>query len=286
MALRSIKKRPGVLRHTLPRIALLAVITVLVGNAALAESSPQRVVSLDYCADQYVLKMLPPSQILAVSPDADKHFSYMREEATGIPQVRPLAENILSIQPDLVVRSYGGGPRVGNFLNRAGIEVLQLPYTNNLAEIRTAIQMIASRLGVPDRGVEMVEEMDLRLAHLKSKNLAKDTPRKALYMTPTGVTSGPGTLIHEMLLAAGLQNFEQQTGWRSLPLERLAYEQPDIIAAAFFDENTIQPALWSPMRHPIAKQQLPDRPTVMLQGAWTSCGAWFLLDAIEALAAK
>jgi len=110
--------------------------------------------------------------------------------------------------------------------------------------------------------------------------------RTALYMTPTGATSGPGTQIHEMLLAAGLDNFEQRPGWRMIPLERLAYEQPDVVAAAFFDGTGDHLAMWSPMRHPLARRQMLDRPTVRLQGAWTSCGGWFLLDAIEALAAQ
>jgi iron complex transport system substrate-binding protein len=42
--------------------------------------------------------------------------------------------------------------------------------------------------------------------------------------------------------------------------------------------------MWSATRHPVAQRQLRDQETVMLQGAWTSCGGWFLLDAIEALA--
>lgn len=265
------------------RCSVIAVLLVAIASTtALADPTPTRVVSLDYCADQFLLKMLPDSRILALSPDADKHFSYMRERAVGLPTVRPLAEDVLNLQPDLVVRSYGGGPRVASFLGRAGIDVLQLPYANSLAEIRTATLTIADGLGVPDRGAEMVAEFDARLASIKSSN----PRREALYMTPTGVTSGPGTLVNEMLLAGGYSNFEKDAGWRSLPLERLAYEQPDLVAAAFFDVDTIRPELWSPMRHPVAKRQLTDRPTVMLQGAWTSCGAWFLLDAIEALAAK
>jgi len=257
------------------------LLALLASNVALGEASPRRVVSLDYCADQYLLKMLPPTRILAVSPDANKRFSYMRDRAEGILQVRPIAENVLRLEPDLVVRSYGGGPRVANVLKSAGIEVLQLPYANNLSEIRDTVQYIAEQLGVPEHGTELVLEMDQRLANIRTT----DTEPTALYMTPTGVTSGPGTLVHEMLLAAGLSNFQQDAGWRSLPLERLAYEQPDLIAAAFFND-AIRPELWSPMRHPVAKRQLRNRPVVMLQGAWTSCGAWYLLDAIEALATK
>jgi len=248
--------------------------------AAGTQPQPNRVVSLDYCADQLVLKLLPRSRILAVSPDASKHFSYMRESADGVRQVRPLAEDVLSIQPDLVVRSYGGGPNALRFFERAGVAVLQVPYANDIDDIRRSILLIAERLGEHNRGQELVAEMDARLGAIR-RSESKNT---ALYMTPTGVTSGPGTLVHEMLLAAGLDNFEEKAGWRSIPLEQLAYEGPDMVVAAFFDTNANHPGMWSAMRHPVARRQLNDRPTVMLEGAWTSCGSWFLLDAIEAIA--
>jgi len=262
-------------------VAIALLLAVLASNAALATPPAQRVVSLDYCADQFVLHLLPRSRILAVSPDAEKHFSYMRDSADGIRKVRPLAEDVITIEPDLVVRSYGGGPNATRFFERAGIPVLQIPYADNIDGIRTTVQFLADRLGVPQRGAAIVAEMDRRLQKIgaSSKN------RTGLYMTPTGATSGPGTLIHEMLREAGLQNFETQAGWRSIPLERLAYEQPDVVAAAFFNADGNNPSLWSPMRHPVAMEQMRDQPTVMLQGAWTSCSGWYLLDAIEALAA-
>ena len=266
------------------RLIAIALSTLLVCNAAFAEvpapTQTLRVVSLDYCADQFVLKMLPRSRILALSPDAAKHFSYMRDSAVGIRTVRPLAEDVISLQPDLVVRSYGGGPNAARFFERTGIAVLQIPYANDLDSIRDTVQYIADRLDVPEKGVEIVAEFDRRLQRI----VASTGDRTALYMTPTGATSGPGTLINEMLQAAGFDNFERQAGWRSIPLERLAYEQPDVVAAAFFNADSVNPSHWSPMRHPLAKDQMQEQPTVMLQGAWTSCSAWYLLDAIEALA--
>ena len=71
--------------------------------------APRRIVSLDYCADQYVLKFADREDILALSPDAGKRFSYMRAAAEGIPTVRPRTADVLALQPDLVVRTYGGG---------------------------------------------------------------------------------------------------------------------------------------------------------------------------------
>jgi len=264
------------------RLTLLVAGLLFAGSdSALANDAPARVVSLDYCADQFVLKLLPRSRILAVSPDADTHFSYMRETATGIWQVRPLAEDVLSIGPDLVVTSYGGGPNAATFFERAGVPVLQVPIANDIEGIRRTIMEVASGLGDPEKGWEIVQEMNARLAAIPQP----DDRRTVLYLTPTGVTSGPGTLIDEMILAAGHRNFEQRDGWHSIPLERLAYTSPDIAAGAFFDENANHAGFWSAMRHPLARRQMQDLPTVMLQGAWTSCGGWFLLDAIEALAA-
>ena len=88
-----------------------------------------RIVSLDFCADQYVLKLADREQILAVSPDAVREFSYIRETAQGLPTVRSVAEDVLILKPDLVVRSYGGGPKAGDFFERAGIPVLQVGWT-------------------------------------------------------------------------------------------------------------------------------------------------------------
>ena len=42
---------------------------------------PMRIVSLDYCADQYVLKLVDRERILAVSPDAGYHSPEARGRA-------------------------------------------------------------------------------------------------------------------------------------------------------------------------------------------------------------
>lgn len=243
---------------------------------------PMRIVSLDFCADQYVLKMVEPERILAVSPDADAVFSYMRKSARGLKTVKSSAEDVLILKPDLVVRSYGGGPNAATFFEKAGVPVLNVGWAGDIDGIKRVTFEMAKGLGAPEAGAQIIADIDARLAALKTHS--KDN--KVLYMTPSGTTSGSGSLIHEMMLAAGLENFETQPGWRSLPLEKLAYERPDIIAAAFFDSNRLQKDAWSAMRHPIARAQITERPTVALNGSWMSCGGWFALDAIEALAGR
>lgn len=243
-------------------------------------SRPVRIVSLDYCADQFVLKLVDRDRILAVSPDADADFSYMRKAAAGLRVVRPVAEDALVLKPDLIVRSYGGGPNATAFFQRAGVPVLNVGWANDIDSVKRVIAELAEGLNEAARGEAVIAEMNARLDAIK----ANPRHQTALYMTPAGVTTGPGSLVHEMLVAANLENFQEAPGWRSIPLERLAYEQPDMVATAFFDTKTDHPYAWSAMAHPIARTQLRARPTVSLNGAWTACGGWFLMDAVEALA--
>ncbi|MEM8981743.1 MAG: ABC transporter substrate-binding protein [Pseudomonadota bacterium] len=243
---------------------------------------PLRVVSLDLCADQYVLKLVDRERILAVSPDATAEFSYMREAARGVRVVRSIAEDVLVLKPDLVVRTYGGGPNATAFFERAGIPVLNVGWANDIPTVVAITESLASGLAEPERGAAVIADMRARLERLPMVS----AEHSALYMTPAGVTTGPGSLVHEMLVAAGLANFQRQKGWQPIPLERLAYDSPDIVAAAFFDTQTSHPDGWSPMRHPVARAQISDQPVVALKGAWTACSGWYLLDAVEALAAK
>ena len=244
-----------------------------------------RIVSLDFCADQYVLKLADREQILAVSPDAVRDFSYMREEAASVPTVRAIAEDVLILKPDLVVRSYGGGPNAAQFFERAGVPVLQVGWTSAVhgAGPNTIPQItreVAAGLGQTERGEALIEEFQTRLEAIKNEASGKST----LYITPSGTTTGGNSLAHEMMLAAGLSNFTKTPGWHSVPLEQLAYERPDLVAAAYFNAKTNHEHAWSASRHPMAKRELSENERVDLDGAWLSCGGWFMIEAIEALA--
>ena len=273
-----------------PKIFLTAVLAVLSACNAPTQAGrddknpterPTRIVSLDFCADQFVLKLVDRDRILAVSPDAGADYSYMRAAATGLQTVRPVAEDAIILKPDLIVRSYGGGPNAAAFFERAGIPVLNVGWASDIDGVKDIVIDMAEGLGEPLRGKAIIAEMNARLEAISTN---ADGGR-VLYMTPAGVTTGPGSLVHEILRAAFLENFQDMPGWRPIPLERLAYEQPDLVATAFFDEKTDNPNAWSAMRHPIARAQLRDRPTVSLNSAATACGGWFLVDAVEALAA-
>lgn len=260
-------------------LAILVALAGCVPEPAPRTGRPMRIVSLDYCADQYVLKLVGRERIAAVSPDAAAEFSYMRDAAGGVRQVRPSVEDVLLLDPDLVVRSYGGGPNAAALFARAGVPVVQLGYADDLAGVRRVLVEAADALGEAAAGRAVARDFDARLAAIRPGGAGKS----ALYVTPGGVTTGPGSLVDVMLGAGGLRNFQTVPGWGSLPLERLAYDRPDVVATAFFDTRWNRPDPWSASAHPVLARALAGRPTVALPGAWTACGGWFVLDAVEKL---
>ena len=190
----------------------------------------------------------------------------------------------------MVVRSYGGGPSIEHFLKRAGITVVNIGWAAKLdGSDETAIpvitQRVATALGEKERGQQTVADYRGRLSNINLRRIEGSQDKApTLYMSAAGATTGPGSLVHELLIAAGLENFEDQPGWRSIPLEKLAYKSPSMVATAFFDEGASHQNSWSASRHPVARSLRTSVSHVELEGALTACGAWFAASAAEALA--
>ena len=58
-----------------------------------------------------------------------------------------------------------------------------------------------------------------------------------------------------------------------------------MIAEATFGTGANHDDAWTLFRHPVAKRAMQSVPLAALDGATTSCGGWFLADAVAALAA-
>ena len=245
-----------------------------------------RVVSLDVCADQYALELLPAAHIAALSPDAVSDFSYHQDKARTHKTVRPRAEDILALKPDIVLRAHGGGPNAARLFEAAGIDVVNIGWVNTLegdaqGSVIDTLRTVAQDLNQAPVGERLITQYEQRLTALKdSRTTASQT---ALYVTPYGATTGTDSLIHDLIELGGYENYQKGRGWASLPLERLTQDEPDIILTSFFDSHDSVSAHWSPSRHPIIRRMMDERPSVDLKGAWTSCNAWFVLDVAEAI---
>ncbi|NNL90091.1 MAG: ABC transporter substrate-binding protein [Marinicaulis sp.] len=265
---------------------LIKYLAAIIFSAALISSAgaKPRAISLDYCADQYLLKLADPEQIIAVSPGADEADSYMRDEAREHRQVRPRTEEVLLLAPDVVLRQWGGGTEAESAFGRFGAEVVSIGFPTDFKGVAQSIRIAAAALEQEARGEALIEEMNARLARLREIEI---DDQSALYVTPGGVTAGDQTMIHAMIEAAGLKNGAAVMGlsyWPSLSVENLVLSPPGFVVAGFFDAGAEKSNHWSAGRHPAFADMFAKTPTVNLSADILSCAAWFAVDGAEAIA--
>jgi iron complex transport system substrate-binding protein len=108
--------------------------------------------------------------------------------------------------------------------------------------------------------------------------------RSALYLTPSGFTAGPGTLIDSVLAAAGLGNAATRPGFQPVSLERLVMNPPEALVLGFFDAFATAMERWGPGRHQVLQQLTRDKAIGSLPGSIAGCPGWFAADGARRLA--
>lgn len=257
------------------RCGALAVVFLMTPFAA--EARPLRVLSLDQCADQYVLALSPEAE-LALSSRADDPDSWMRQAARGRTRVRPTLEAAIGFQPDVVVRYWGGEPRLLAALEKRGTRVLSINDATDMAGVRENLRAVSQGLGQEARGAVLIAHMDQRLAQAAGGGRG----REAVYVTPGGYTTGSGSLIDSILKAAGFRNGVSGPGYQPLGIEKIALSPPALFVRGFFQQWRSD---WrGPGRHPVVTRAAKGRTVADLPASTLSCPAWFAADAAALLA--
>jgi iron complex transport system substrate-binding protein len=240
-------------------------------------------VSLDYCADQFVLGLADRAQIAAVSRGAGRDDSFYRARARGLREVRPSLEEVLALKPDLIVRNWGGPYDAGAVYGRFDVTVLHVGDVANFAAARADLLRAGRAFGHPERGEALARDLDARLARLHAE--ARHPSPPVMYLSAGGAVAGSGVMMNAMIDAAGGRNVRTAANWAVLPLERLVQTPPALIATAFFDTGRTRMDAWSPARHPALQAMLARTRTVALPAASVSCEAWTAIEGAEVLAA-
>jgi len=211
-------------------------------------------VSLFLCTDQ-LLVLLAPEQIQALSPLArDPSLSVVAAQALKLPVVRPDAEAVLALHPDLVLAGEYGAQAAVELLQDRGVKVVRVAEPTDFAGVAKEVGDVAGALGVPQRGAVMVARMRARLAAIQPAHRGS-----AVFWQARGFTAAPGSFGDAVLRAAGF--VDAGTGGQ-MSVEALATHPPDVLitqaapaypslatdlvlhpALAFIPRRTIVPAL-------------------------------------------
>ncbi|MEM7222565.1 MAG: ABC transporter substrate-binding protein [Pseudomonadota bacterium] len=250
-----------------------------------AFAKPTRIVSMNLCTDQLLMLLVDHERIASVSYlAADPTASGLSEQASRLRLNHGLAEEILPMNPDLVLAgTFTTRPTVF-LLRQLGYQVVEIPVASSLDDIRANIRMVAAAIEETGRGEALIAAFDSKLP----EDLERlDTPRPlAVLYWANGYTSGQGTLANAAVEAAGFRTLGRELGLRGtsqLPLETLLSAEPDFLVMGRQRES---PALANEVfRHPALKEAFSDRPKFHVPDHLWVCGTPFVADAIEQLAA-
>ncbi|HWI86003.1 MAG TPA: ABC transporter substrate-binding protein [Sphingomonas sp.] len=229
-----------------------------------AAAPPQRIVSLNLCADQYLVALADPGQIAGLTRLSHMaNMSPVAARAARYPAIRSSAESLLVREPDLLLT---GWPGQADAAVRAGLSarILVVPPANNYAEIVAQVRLVADAVGHRARGEALIRRMDATLAAIPRNGhglVATDYQRR-------GYLSGSGTLMDEIMRRVGLVNLATKLGrpaLSNLSLEELVIAHPDFLITGGGPARDLGSAMRD---HPA----IAGIPRLRLPGALVDCG--------------
>jgi len=266
-----------------PYVLVASILMIALARADAAP--PQRVVSLNLCADELVIRLGQPGTVKSVTWLArDAALSNVADTAHNFPVNRGLAEDVVPLGPDLVIAGAYTARTAVSLLRRLKIPVLELDVPRSVDDALAQIKMVAAALGVEERGAELVEDIVSGLSALPVHPARNVQPIAAVYQ-PNGLTIGSGSLVDDLLRRAGLRNLAVERridNYGALPLELLLFARPDLLIVNSADHSG--PALaYEVLQHPVLGQRYHGTRVVSVPSAWWSCPGPRLVDAVRLL---
>jgi iron complex transport system substrate-binding protein len=265
--------------------AFAVAIAVLAEASAQPADKARRIVSLNLCADELVLRLADRDNIASVTwLSRDPGSSNVAALAAQVPVNHGLAEEVIALAPDLVVAGQHTGRSAVALLRRTGFPLIELAVPRSLDDVRGHIRMVAGAIGEPERGDRMIADMDDRLAAFA--RAAPATRRRALVLNPNSFTAGSGSLADKIIAAAGLDNLAPALGvdhYGRVPLEAVVTAHPDVL---ILDARRDGPPSWATdlLRHPVLAGLPGDTRMVVLPSRLWTCGGPAVIEAVARLA--
>lgn len=191
-----------------------------------------------------------PQRIIALAPSAAEtlHVLGLSQRVVGVgdyvnwpPELaskkklgglfNPDFESIVALAPDLAIL-LESEVSLSSQLEAVGIEVLVVP-SESLGDVERAVELIAERCGVAERGADFLRQwrLDLRPDPIgESLRVALVVGREPQRLGDM-VVAGPGTFFDQLLSRLGVSNafYDGDSHYPQVGLEEIIRRRPDVV---------------------------------------------------------
>jgi iron complex transport system substrate-binding protein len=266
-------------------LLVITIAALLAGAAAPARADDlPKVASINLCADQLVLALADPAQILTVSwLAADPQESMLAAAAAAYPLNYGSAEELLRYRPDVVIAGAYTAAFTRALLQRLGHEVIVIATETTLADVAANLRLVGGAVGQSARAEQLAAAMSARVQAARAHR-APAAPA-AVVVRPGGFTVGADSFAHELMTLAGVRNVAAELGldrWGSLSLETLLRSSPDLIVFSGYHANAASLANMT-LQHPALARLRGKVRTVTVPAPLAACGLPASLRAVDIL---
>ncbi|MDM7861800.1 cobalamin-binding protein [Alteromonas sp. ASW11-36] len=236
----------------MPRLkfAVALMISSLLPSCAIAQSTPQRIVTLAPHLTEWVYLLNAESSLVAVSA-----YSNFPAAAQSLPVVADANgvnfKKLLALEPDLVlVWSGGNKPQDISRLESMGIALfISLP--RQLDDISKEIVRLGEHLQQREKALDSAHQFDQRLARLRS-TYAKQPSLSVFYYSWTKplMSIGANAWGNQALAVCGAETLfaDSPTDYPEVRMAEVLKRQPRAVISLLAEPLAEQRAFWSPHR--------------------------------------
>jgi iron complex transport system substrate-binding protein len=269
--------------------ALLALIFLAPATTAAADAQqrPQRIVSMNLCTDELLMRIVDPSRIASITYLSRQPLNAPLGLGDTIAKIKVnhgLAEEVLMSKPDLIVTGSFSTMAATSLLRGLGQNIVTFDPEANFDDMRANIRKMGEAVGEPERAEQVIADFDARLAELQAQLPPGDKP----IFADIGVNnfmSGRDTLFAHVVNAGGWRTLGETlgyTGYTNIPLEHLLRTKPDLVSTATPWANPPSMSTQN-LRHPALRNLVAHTPHITIPERYTTCGAPSVLGAVELL---
>lgn len=275
-------------RHGISALLALAFLTLAMTNAAAdAQARPQRIVSMNLCTDELLMRIVDPSRIASITYLSQQPLNAplgLGEITSRLKVNHGLAEEVLMAKPDLIVAGSYSTMAATALLRRLAQNVVTFDPEADFDDMRANIRKMGQAVGEPERAEQVIAEFDARLSQLQ----AQLPPGEKPIFADIGVNnfmSGRDTLFAHVVNAGGWRTLGETlgyTGFTNIPLEHLLRSEPALVSTATPWSNPPSMSTEN-LRHPVLRALIAHTPQIAIPERYTTCGAPSVLGAVELL---
>ncbi|MBE8220653.1 MAG: ABC transporter substrate-binding protein [Alphaproteobacteria bacterium] len=202
-------------------------------SVSASETKLPRIVSLNMCADPYLMAFADPTQILAITHlSRDPSLSAFHEIAQHLPITDGRIESILRLAPDIVITSPYSDPLRQDILKAHNISVIPLFASQRYEQARREIIKLGTAIGRDTAAKKYLAQLDAALDAAKAKHQNHKYNVRLLYLQRRGITAGAGHILDDIITKAGAKNAAYDKTRKSLShirLEHIFTLKPDFL---------------------------------------------------------